>query len=78
MKPTLLFNGCRVVCGGREMVFVNRIPAFKTGRASATNVFQCADYVGLNGPGDKGLCEMTDARVARQVKLITDTARRAA
>jgi hypothetical protein len=66
MKPTLLRPGDRVNCDGRAMEFVKRTPA-QCGR-SAINVFRCQAYVGLNGTGDTGLCEMSDHRVSRMVQ----------
>jgi len=64
MKARLLKPGQQVVSDGRVMTFVRRLwPHCQP----PVNVFQCEDYRALTGPEDQGLCEMSDARVARRV-----------
>lgn len=65
MRPSKLKPGAVVLCNGREMTFVKRIRTV----GPAVNIFQCKDYVGLHGPNDKGLCEMTDVYAARSLEL---------
>jgi hypothetical protein len=72
MRPTLLRPGAKVSVKGigrfnNEMTFVER---FRDAGNRPVNVFQCAAFVGLNGPGDKGLCEISDYRVSREVTFI--------
>ena len=74
MKPTFLHRGDRVLVRGKAMTFVHRIPAWKTQLHQAINVFRCEAYVGLNGPQDTGLCELTDSRVSRDVQRVPEVA----
>jgi hypothetical protein len=66
MKPTLLRRGMKVLCDGRTMTCVRRDKAQCC--QPATCWFQCDDYCAMNGPGDNGLCTMSDARVLRPVE----------
>ncbi len=63
MRPKLLKPGMQVRMDGRLMTFVRRFPA-QCGRG-AENIFQCADYVGLYGPDDRGITRASDHHVSR-------------
>jgi hypothetical protein len=60
MKPTYLKPGDLVIMHGRKMVFLRRD---KEGAADHRNVFQCGDFAGLDGAGDRGLCTSSDFTV---------------
>ena len=67
MKPTSLHPGIAVVIGERLMTFIRR----DRDARPPQNVFQCMDFVGLDGAGDNGLCTVTDYRVSRLMKPAT-------
>ena len=47
----------------RVAYFVRRIPA-ECGR-KAVNFLRFPDFAGMNGPDDKGICEMSDYELSR-------------
>ncbi len=51
---------------GRVLEFVERIP--RHGRMAARNIFRCEDFVGLDGPEDRGLVVFSDQKLAREVE----------
>ena len=57
MSVTSLKPGDKVMFDGRPMTFIRR------DRWSRECFFQCDDFIGVNGPGDKGICTTTDHRV---------------
>lgn len=74
MRPTLLKRGDRVVVtlfGGKKAPaeFIRRQSA-QRGGAKAVNYFRFPDFVGLNGPEDDGVCQMSDYDVSRKVEAL--------
>ena len=67
MKPTSLHPGTAVVIEGRRMTFIRR----DRDTRPPQNVFQCNDFIGLDGAEDNGLCTVTDYRVSRFMKPAT-------
>lgn len=51
---------------GHVLEFVERIS--RRGRLAARNIFCCEDFVGLDGPDDRGLLTFTDQALAREME----------
>ncbi|HBU6376168.1 hypothetical protein AB9C21_03430 [Klebsiella michiganensis] len=75
MKPGKLKPGCRVLIkpefkGGflRHGTFIRRVQ--RTAYESAYSVIRVDEYVGLNGPDDKGDAHFPDYDVSRRVSLL--------
>lgn len=68
MSAKFLQPGQLLTDGRRIYRFVRR---YRAANLQCWNVLQCDDYAGLNGPTDKGLCEMTDQRLVRQLRKET-------
>jgi hypothetical protein len=64
MKARFLKPGQAVTIHGRQMVFVQRLRQGREVAGRTTNVFTCADYVGLNGHQDDGRCTLSDQMFA--------------
>lgn len=53
------------------MVFKARLRHGRETNGPTVNLFQCDDYRGLDGPGDKGLCTLSDHNVAKHARPTT-------
>lgn len=60
-----LRTGTRWRWRGHLLEFVERIPRE---RKAAKNIFRCEDFVGLDGPDDRGLLVFSDQKLAREVE----------
>lgn len=71
MRPTTLNPGdvvtVRSALSNYSATFIRRAPA--AGPVKAVNYFLAPRFVGLNGPDDKGLFEMSDYDVSRRCEL---------
>jgi hypothetical protein len=54
MRVAALKPGLKCRWHGRALEFIERV------KERRVNVFRCPDFVGLNGPDDRGLVEFTD------------------
>lgn len=61
MKSASLIPGEIYLYRGHKYRFVERVPRY--GSQPAANVFQCDDYVGLNGPAVKGYVTLSDRQL---------------
>ena len=69
MKPSELRPGDRVLppFSRTVLTFVKRIP--RSAGRQAQNVFHAPEYVGLNGPDDKGQCVALDYDLRSWVRV---------
>lgn len=69
MRPSKIQTGEKLLVktglGIRIAFFVRRVPARSGQRA--VNYLRFPDYVGMDGPEDDGICQMSDYDVSRRV-----------
>ena len=64
MKVKFLKPGDQVLMAGRVMTFQKRYRHGHETNGPTESVFQCDDYVGLDGPADKGMVNFSDRMFA--------------